>query len=74
MPRLAGGGAEGGPLPLLGALALTTLPGVAVKQLINCVQLQTAAQALVARDRRTGPGSGSGSAEDRGWRGNAKAG
>ena len=59
------GGAKGGRLPLLGALALATLPGVAIKQLINCVQLRMAAQALIARDRRaapagSGPGAGAG--------------
>ena len=62
-PGQAAGGAEGGRLPLLGALALATLPGVAVKQLINCVQLRMAAQALIARDRRAasaGPGGGLG--------------
>lgn len=48
-------------MPLLGALAMATLPGVAIKQLINCVQLRMAAQALIARDRRAAPaGSGPG--------------
>lgn len=42
---------------------MATLPGVAIKQLINCVQLRMAAQALIARDRRAeraGSGSGAG--------------
>ena len=73
MPKLsvqASGGAKGGRLPLLGALALATLPGVAIKQLINYVQLRMAAQALIARDRRAvpaGSGSGAGLGVGPGW-------
>ena len=41
-------------LPAVGLLALAALPGFAVKQLVNVVQLRTAAQQLVAYDRRQG--------------------
>ena len=60
-------GAAGGRLPLLGAVALAALPGGAVKQAINCVQLQIAAAALVARDRRSVAGA-AGPGGDRGGR------
>lgn len=41
-------------LPSAGLIALFCLPGFAVKQLVNVVQLRTAAQQLVAYDRRGG--------------------
>jgi hypothetical protein len=65
-------GAAGGRLPLLGAVALVALPGVAVKQAINCVQLQIAAAALVARDRRSVAGA-AGPGVDRGGRADGAA-
>lgn len=37
-------------LPAVGLIALLALPGVAVKQLCNWVQLRTAMQSLVAYD------------------------
>eukprot|EP00887_Chlorella_sp_A99_P002910 scaffold6.g2910.t1 len=47
-PLANGHGAATGSLPAVAALALVALPGVAVKQLVNVVQLRTAAGQLAA--------------------------
>jgi hypothetical protein len=39
-------------VPLLALLAAAMVPGVAVKQLINCVQLRAAAAQLVLHDQQ----------------------
>ena len=39
-------------IPLVGIVALLSVPGFAVKQVVNVIQLRTAAQQMVLYDRQ----------------------
>ena len=47
-------------IPLAGIVALLSVPGFAVKQVVNVIQLRTAAQQMVLYDRQQDQQSGSG--------------